>query len=71
MPLLLKNYPGKMNELLNDSVKFALTNDDWFKVVMNHEDQINQFLSSFFQNKAIDKAMNDHLRISSILYGLS
>ena len=55
--------------------KFTLINDDWFKVIIKHEDQINRFLSSLLQNKAIDKAIvYDHLRIPSsrpgILYGL-
>ena len=63
-----------MYDLLNDSDKFTLINDDWFKVIIKHEDQINRFLSSLLQNEAIDKAMYDHLRIPSfrpgILFGL-
>ena len=63
------NYHGKMYDLLNDSDKFTLINDDWFKVI-KHEDQINRFLSSLLQNEAIDKAMYDHLRIPSSRPGI-
>ena len=68
------NYHVKMYDLLNDSDKFTLINDDWFKVIIKHEDQINRFLSSLLQNEVIDKATYDHLRIPSsrpgILYEL-
>ena len=39
-------------------------------IFKKHEDKINLFLSSLLQNKAINKAMYDHLRIPSSRPGI-
>ena len=68
------NYVSKIYDILQDSDKFVLINEDWFKVIIQHEDRINRFLSGLLQDSIIDKNLYDHLRIPSskpgILYGL-
>ena len=68
------NYVSKMDDILQDSDKFVLINEDWFKVIIQHEDRINRFLSGLLQDSINDKNLYDHLRIPSskpgILYGL-
>ena len=63
-----------MDDILQDSDKFVLINEDWFKVIIQHEDRINIFLSGLLQDSIIDKNLYDHLGIPSskpgILYGL-
>ena len=59
------NYVSKMDEILQDSDKFVLINEDWFKVIIQHEDRINRFLSGLVQDSIIDKNFYDHLRIPS------
>ena len=51
-----------------------IVNEDWFKSIIKNEDQVNRFLSSLLQEKSIDKATYDYLRVSSskpgVLFGL-
>ena len=49
------NYVSKMDDILQDSDKFVLINEDWFKVIIQHEDRINRFLSGLLQDSIIDK----------------
>ena len=49
------NYVSKMDDILQDSDKFVLINEDWFKIIIQHEDRINRFLSGLLQDSIIDK----------------
>ena len=69
------DYESKMNSIIQDCTKFTLINDnDWFKRILRHEDQVNRYLYKLCQEKIIDKPLQDHLHLSSscpgILYGL-
>ena len=69
------DYESKMNSIIQDCTKFTLINDnDWFKRILKHEDQVNRYLYKLCQEKIIDKPLYDHLHLSSsrpgILYGL-
>ena len=68
------DYHSKMHSILQDSSKFMIVNEDWFKSIIKNEDQVNRFLSSLLQEKSIDKATYDYLRVSSskpgVLFGL-
>ena len=44
------NYVSKMDDILQDSDKFVLINEDWFKVIFQHEDRFNRFLSGLLQD---------------------
>ena len=44
------NYVSKMDDILQDSDKFVHINEDWFKVIIQHEDRINRFLSGLLQD---------------------
>ena len=66
---------GEFVRICQNSDKFVLINEDWFKVIIQHEDRINRFLSGLLQDSIIiDKNLYDHLRIPSskpgILHGL-
>ena len=36
------NYVSKMDDILQDSDKFVLINEDWFKVIIQHEEDFFQ-----------------------------
>ena len=68
------DYESKMNSIIQDCTEFTLINDnDWFKRMLKHEDQVNRYLYKLCQ-EIIDKPLQDHLHLSSshpgILYGL-
>ena len=59
-------YVSKMDGILQDSDKFVPNNEDWFKVIIQHEDRINRFFSGLLQDSIIDKNLYDHLRIKTV-----
>ena len=68
------DYTTKMKEVISDTSKFKIINEDWFKVILRHEDKINRFLAKLLKEGHIDHAVYDHLRFSSsspgVMYGL-
>ena len=68
------NYHSKIHSILQDSSKFVIVHEDWFKSIIKNEDHVNRFLSYLLQEKSIDKATYDYLRVSSskpgVLFGL-
>lgn len=69
-----EDYHNKMQDIISDTTKFKIINEDWFKVILRHEDKINRFLAKLLKEKHISQAMHDHLRLSSsapgVMYGL-
>ena len=69
-----EDYVSKMIPIIEDTSKFTQINDDWFKRILKHKDQINRYLYKLLLDKTIDKPLYDHLHLSSyrpgILYGL-
>jgi hypothetical protein len=63
-----------MHDVINDSSKFKVIDEDWFTIVLKHEDKVNRFLSKLYKNNSINKSTYDELRLSSsrpgTLYGL-
>ena len=59
---------------IEDTSEYTQINDDWFKRILKHEDQINGYLYKLLQDKTIHKPLYDQLHLSSsrpgILYGL-
>ena len=54
--ILNKNgYLSKMETILQDSTKFKHLTDDWFKIIIRHEDKVIRFL----QKLITDKLLND------------
>ena len=52
------DYTKKMEEIISDSTKFKIINEDWFRVILRQEDKVNIFLAKLL----IDQAVHDHLR---------
>ena len=68
------DYTKKMEEIISDSTKFKIINEDWFRVILRQEDKVNRFLAKLLKEGHIDQAVHDHLRLSSsapgVMYGL-
>lgn len=68
------DYINKMHNIIDDTSKFKIINEDWFRVVLRHEDRINRFLAKLHKENNIDKALYEHLRVTGsqpgVLYGL-
>jgi hypothetical protein len=68
------DYIRKMENIIGDVTKFKLINDDWFTIILRHEDKVNRFISKLHKKSYIDKETYNELRLSSsqpgTLYGL-